>query len=316
MRLAYVGNFRFPYCTEIHLAWTFEHLGVQVVRLQEDRMTPETIEAAALDAEVDAVVYTMTPPGLPHTLTDVWRRLEGRGIVTTSYHLDLYLGLRRASTLTNGDPFWTTSVVFTPDGDPASAETFEKYGIDHRWQPPAIVEYECHPGTPLASYAHDVVFVGSEHYHEEWPHRPELIRFLRGRYGPRFRRYGVGTQVIRGPHLNDLYASAKVVVGDSLCPGYTHANYWSDRCYETLGRGGFLLHPRVPGLEAHLTDREHLVFYDYGDFDALGMLIDEYLERPDERARIAEAGQRHVAEHHTYTHRVRDILPLLERTVP
>ena len=55
--------------------------------------------------------------------------------------------------------------------------------------------------------------------------------------------------VIRGKELNDLYATAKVVVGDTLCKGFNYPYYFSDRLFETTGRGGFLIHPYIKGLE-------------------------------------------------------------------
>ncbi len=114
---------------------------------------------------------------------------------------------------------------------------------------------------------------------------------------------------MRNQDLNDLYASVAIVVGDSLAlPG--HTRYWSDRPYETVGRGGFLLMTHVPGLEEHFTDREHLVFWDAGNFSQLDQLIDAYLSDPDERLRISTAGQAHVRAHHTYRHR---LVVLLEK---
>ncbi|MEX2253026.1 MAG: glycosyltransferase, partial [Thermoleophilaceae bacterium] len=119
---------------------------------------------------------------------------------------------------------------------------------------------------------------------------------------------GVATNQIRGPLLADLYASIKVVVGDScLLPG-DHGRYWSDRIPETLGRGGFLLHPWVGGIDDHFTDGEHLRLWPAGDWRELQRLIEHYLRNDDERRRIAEAGRLHVLENHTYTVRVRQLL--------
>lgn len=312
MRIAYIGNFRYPYTTETHIARTFETLGVSVIRLQEDRTRIEEI-AAVKDQGVSLVLYTRTWSYGPQ-LTDVWRDLEAAGIITASYHLDLYLGLNREAGL-GDDPFWTTQHVFTPDGDPESAVQFERLGINHHWMPPAIVEDESYVGTAIASFAQDVAFVGmADRYHTEWPYRMELINWLRGTYGSRFWRVGHGGDhgIVRGPHLNDLYASVKVVVGDSLCPGFAKSGYWTDRPYETVGRGGFLIMPRVPGLEEHFTDGEHLRFYDYDDFDMLKNLIDEYLDDPRERDRIRRSGQAHVAANHTYRQRLTKTLEILE----
>ena len=130
-----------------------------------------------------------------------------------------------------------------------------------------------------------MIFVGtSADYHTaDWPYRSQLITFLKGRYADRFAAWGHPNPTIRNQDLNDLYASAKVSVGDSLCKNFKHENYWSDRIYETTGRGHFIIHPYIKGLEDsfHIqgkTDRPaELVTYDFGDFEQLGRLIDRYV---------------------------------------
>jgi hypothetical protein len=308
----YVGNYQAPWCTEVHIARDLEALGHTVVRFQEppgggDHSTLDQIENAAM--AVDLVLWTRTW-GLPAEATQLWGQLEARGIRTASYHLDLYVGLQREHKVAS-DPFWTTGTVFTPDGDPKSEAWFRRHGINHHYMPPAVVSDECLPGTYRSELDHDVVFVGSKHYHPEWRHRPALLAWLEDTYGDRFRRYGGDAQIMRGQDLNDLYASAKVVVGDSLCLA-GHQNYWSDRYYETIGRGGFLIAPRIDGLERHFDDGEHLVLYDFWDFDQLQESIDFYLNQPHERERIAKNGQAHVAAHHTYRVRLQEALAHLE----
>lgn len=304
----FIGNFRHPWCSEIHFARDIEALGHKVTRLQEpvggknsERFVRE-MERKALRERPDVVFFTRTW-GLPPSTTQTWRRLERAGITTASYHLDLYVGLNRQAGLAD-DPFWTTQHVFTPDGDPHSAEYFQRLGINHHWSPPAVVSDECEPGTWRDACDYDVVFVGSRGYHPEWPWRTQLLDWLADRYGPRFRRFGGDCPEgpTRGADLNDLYATARVVVGDSLClPG--HTRYFSDRYWETVGRGGFLVGPRVPGIEEHFTDGEHLRLYEYGDLDALGRMVDAAIDDPEGCRLIAKQGQAWVRERHTYRDR-------------
>lgn len=311
LAIAYISNTTYSFCTEVHIGRSLEQLGHKVVFLQEDRHTPESIETAAKQTEANLVLYTRTW-GQPARLTDVWRRLEAQGIRTASYHLDLYLGLEREATL-EGDPFWSTEFVFTPDGDPASQAEFERRGINHHFLPPAVVADECVPGIYRERFAHDVIFVGSEAYHHEWSHRPQLIGWLGATYGDRFQRYGAGLEIVRGQHLNDLRASAKVEVGDSLCPGFTHYGYFSDRVTECLGRGGVLLHPDVPGLREilGLVEDEHCLFYQYGDFDGVGRKVEWCLTHQDEARAMALRGQAHIRANHTYVHRLTSALEVM-----
>ena len=116
---------------------------------------------------------------------------------------------------------------------------------------------------------------------------------------------------VRGQHLQDLYASVDVVVGDSCFAGTGLENYWSDRIPETLGRGGFLLHPNVPGLEKHFKDGEHLCTWEAFDWEGLGTLIETALSSPEDRADITTTARYHVREHHTYERRVEQIVDAL-----
>lgn len=233
--------------------------------------------------------------------------------MTASFHLDLYLGLQREATL-EGDPFWSTGLVLTPDGAPSSEAAFAARGINHIWSPPAVHGPECKRGAFRPRMAHDVTFVGSYPYpHPEWPQRNELVEWLSSTYDSGFRRYGGGSTVVRNEPLNDLYASAKIVVGDSCNPpgpdGPFHPRYWSDRLTETLGRGGFLVWPRIDGLEEQgFVDGEHYRLFDFGDFDTLRSIIDHYVAHPAEARRIADAGQAFVAANHTYQHRMERLL--------
>lgn len=313
LHVAYIGNFQHPWCTEVHITRELEGLGHRVTRLQEppggrgaERFVDHVVDYCT-SSNVDLLMFTRTW-GLPKTATKAWRTIERAGTVTASYHLDLYVGLHRQRGVRT-DPFWTTQHVFTPDGDPRSLAWFERAGINHHWMPPGVVSDECVRGQKRAEFEYDVVFVGSYAYHHEWPWRPQLIDHLAERYGDRFRRFGGGMPdaPTRGQDLNDVYASARVVVGDSLCmPG--HVNYWSDRPYETVGRGGFLVMPRVPGLDAHFDDGKHLLFYELGSLDSVDELVDAYLDQPTARSVISELGQAHVRAHHTYKHRLASAL--------
>ena len=155
----------------------------------------------------------------------------------------------------------------------------------------------------------DVIFVGSKKYHPEWQYRPQLISWLEDTYKNKFEHYGNGgIKSVRGDQLNKLYSSTKIVVGDTLCIGFNYPDYWSDRIYETMGRGGFIIHPYIKGLEKEFEDKKHLVFYEYGNFDQLKELIDYYLVHDEEREAIRKAGHELVKNNYTYKNRWEQIL--------
>ena len=300
MKIFYVGNFREPWCTEVHIANTLNRLGHEVTRCQED-------PASVIDVTGhDLFLFTRTWNNLVSMALLDW--LRDVGVPSASYHLDLYVGIQREAGLVD-DPFWRTDYVFQPDGDPRSMEVFRNHGINAYWMRPGVDMAECYiADVPITK---DVAFVGSRGYHEEWPYRGQLIDWLHHTYGERFEQWGSdGLGTIRNDPLNQLYASTKVIVGDSLCmPG--HVNYWSDRPYETLGRGGFLIMPRVPGLDEEFISGEDLIYYDYGDFDMLRSKIDWYLEHDDVRELIRQTGHDKVIGHYTYDVRLTHMLEVI-----
>jgi hypothetical protein len=246
--------------------------------------------------------------------------LRARSIPSVSYHLDLWACLDRgggndhkSASRIGTHPFWKCDYVFSPDGDPGSAEFFERHGVNHRHVLPAVVRDEAYIAAGIEP-TRDAIFVGSgPEYHAEWPYRGKLLRWLSQTYGPRFAQYGGRGKPVRGHELNMLYASAKVAVGDSLIPGFTHTAYCSDRRYEAPGRGAFQVQPWIDGIDDGMVDGVNTVFYRFDDFDGLRERIDHYLDpaNDDEREKIRRAGHEHVKANHTYHDRLTQALDLL-----
>lgn len=312
MKIAFLGNFSLPWCTEVHLAATMERLGHQVTRMQEDRTNPADV-CKIVDGH-DLFFFVRT---WGNTLTlDHLAWMRRHGIPSVSYHLDLYVGLKREAGLVN-DPFWRTDHVFSPDGSPEAAAVFERLGINHHWMRAGVFEGECEMAAPsMGAPWRDVVFVGGgkEYGHEEWPYRRQLVEWLESTYGDRYHKFGHPQPTMRGRDLNQLYADSKVVVGDTLCLGFTRPNYTSDRVYETIGRGGFIIHPYVEGMSTEFVDGTHLRFYQYGDFDQLRFLIDQHVADDELRERIRRSGFEHVKRNCTYTVRLGHMFRVLDGT--
>ncbi len=307
MRIVFVGNFRVPFTTENDLAWSYEKLGHKVVRMQEDYVTTGDILMEASRSDMLHYVHTHgweTKGAI--SMQEVLRKLERRGIPTVSTHLDTWYGLRRAGDVAN-HPFWQTQYVFTADG--GADEWIKSLGINHHYLKAGVVERDCFIGDKQPHFEHDVIFVGSKQYHPEWPYRPQLINWLERTYGSRFAHYGGdGRGVVRGKQLNDLYASAKVVVGDTLCLNFDRQEYWSDRIYETTGRGGFIIHPFIEGLQNDFDFDKEIIVYQYGNFDELKTKIDYYVQNDAQREAIRMAGHERTKRDHTYTNRVQQVI--------
>lgn len=313
--VAYRGNFQpdlprdvTPWSTEHHIALSLEDLGHQVIRIHEDRADWDaTVDDAA---GADLFLWTQTY-GFAHRW-DQGDALDALAKVnvampTAGVHLDLWWGLERAHQVTEEPFFRGTSWMFTADGD--HQDEFAAAGVNHEWLPPAVYRGECVSGERCQKYAVDVAFVGSWRggYHDAWwPQRSAMLTELRRRYRSRLGLWP-RQAAVRGHELNDLYASAKVIVGDS-CFADTSSRYFSDRPFETVGRGGFLVMPWISGLADLLEDGVHCRYFPPGDHREMCRLIDHYLAHPAERDRIRTAGQAHVREHHTYANRMQQLL--------
>lgn len=324
MRVAYVGNFQFSHCTETHLALTLENLGHEVVRVQEDNPRPDWFDILLSS---DLVLFTRTWGNL--LKLEHLAHFKEKGITTASYHLDLYVGLERKylhegkslDEVLQTDPFWRTDYVFTPDGHPASQVVFKKNGVNHYYMKPGVFKPECiiEPYDDWANIGNEIVFVGGGdrpgrpygYGHPEWPYRDKLIGWLYDTYGDRFTKYGHPQETIRNKRLNQLYANSKIIIGDSVCLNFDHTYYWSDRIYETLGRGGFIIHPYIKGLEEEFADGENIVFYEYDNWDQLKKKIGYYLKHDIEREKIRLAGHEFVKNNATYTDRLTQMLEII-----
>lgn len=312
LRVGYVGNFRPAHSTENHVRHALGTLGHGVVPLQED---DESTWRTLLRPErsFDLVLWTRTwhLPTLPQDAA--LEHLAELGVPTVAYHLDRWWGLDREHQVAD-EPMFRCRLVVTADG--GHEQRWVDAGIDHVWMPPAILRREAELGTPRPYMASPVGFCGSwANYHPEWQHRRDLIGWLGRRYGRRFKVWPRGGRGIRGKDLQDLYASVKVLVGDSCmvpdADGTPSTRYWSDRIPETLGRGGMLLHPDTGGLEEQFGSA--LIRWPLGSWRQLAERIDYYLDDEVARCEQAEAGRQAVLDRHTYEHRMAALVAEVDR---
>jgi len=298
MLLLYIGNFTKPWCTEVHIKASFESLGHTVIPLQEGKIDNEIIFNAIKKHNPDFLLYTKT-----WNKEYDWKAIKRR-VFTVSWTLDLYHNLDRKDQLDN-NPFFHTHLVISPDG--GHDKEFKEHKVHHAYVKPGVYDKECYIGKYDEEFDYPIVFVGSYLvYHKEWTHRKALIDFLYKTYPGKFECFPKD-RAIRGDTLNNLYATAKIVVGDSL-----HSpHYWSDRLYETTGRGGFLIHPKVEGIDEEFEYGTNIVGYNYWDFEGLKKKIDYYLENEKERKEIQMAGHQFVKENCTYVERCKTVLKLI-----
>jgi hypothetical protein len=307
MKIVFLGNFLVDYTSETHWANTLENLGHSVERIQEARNSTEYILSECLGADMFIWVHTHSFVNRGSiTMQQLLNKLERAGIPTVAYHLDLYMGLERWHDYENHD-YFKIKHFFTVDK--LMADWLNKNTNTKGYYLPAgVYKKECYL-PELVNPINDIVFTGSGIYHKEWGYRAELINWLKNNYGSSFKHYGAGGLTnIRGGLLNRVYNDTKITIGDTLCINFKYPYYFSDRVFEVMGRGGFIIHPHIKGLDTLFKDKEHLVFYNYGDFKQLKGLINYYLTHDNEREKIRLAGHKLVANEHTYNNRWQTII--------
>jgi hypothetical protein len=305
-KVVFVGNFQVAYSTESHMAWVWENvLGWEVVRLQENQTRTETVVDACKNAQV--FQWTSTHGwnfGGRYSQDQMVEMIRKLRVPSFSYHLDLYWNLNildRRQDRIGVHPSWKLDYFFSTDG---GDHPWRERGVNHVWMPPGVVDYGVYRGDFQQGLASDVGFAGSIGYHPEFPYRNQLITNVKSRYGNRFRAY----TGMREKALNNTYASVKCLVGDHCFSTNAKLKYWSDRLPETTGRAGWIVYPRVAGLEGFTANG--LDTYEPGNFQDLYAHIDLWLdsshdaEKEQRRTSLME----YVRHNHTYSVRLRQIL--------
>lgn len=303
------------YTSESHYLATFQKLGHYVIPVQEgEDIKPEVVgDVRNYDMVFWVHTHGWDTPGLSQILS----LAKSSNVPIVGYHLDLWLGIDRQKDLQNDDYWKRMDLFFSVDPEMVDYLNEREEMPQAFFLPAGVFENECVEGIVREKFEHDVIFVGSKNYHPEWPYRKQLIEWLESTYGDRFAHYGGdGRGIVRGLELNDLYTSAKVVVGDTLCPGFNKPVYLSDRIFETAGRNGFIIHPWISGMseffeiEGHVDPRDQpeVVTYQFNEFEQLKQKVDYYIENDSEREAIRKAGHERVKREHTYTHRLQSLI--------
>jgi len=119
--------------------------------------------------------------------------------------------------------------------------------------------------------------------------------------------FGLNGNFVHGEELERLIRSVKIwpMFDSSLKEKYPY-NYWSNRPYLLTGMGGFILHYACSDLMNEFVPNEEMVFY-YSRNDMLER-IKYYLDHPEERIKIAQAGYIKTISQYTYIQRCAELL--------
>lgn len=210
---------------------------------------------------------------------------------------------------------------------PSQIELYQSAGVDWVGFLPLAADPALDRPARWASrrYRCEVSFVGSGDY----AYRHQLLRAVAARFTLQIRGPGwegvagdlpVAGGEVRGRRFAQVVRGAAVSLGGHAFPAQsTEQACASNRMWKILGCGGFYLGPWMEGIDSLARGGEHCVWYDPAE-EAVD-LIHYYLQRPEKRSAIAQAGRLHVLEHHTYADRLALLLegrayPLDAATAP
>jgi len=298
-KIFYIGSFD-KLWDEEGIAQALETLGCKVVRFNASNFRFTEFRHAFNTAQPEVIMWAKL--NIDPTIKDYFLKwVKEQKVKTVCYMPDLYWGLTRQWKAQRRDSLFQADYVFSPDG--GHDELWQKAGVNHHLLRQGIAKDFAYVAKPEPKYAFDVVFVGS--LNPEYPYRTRLIEWLRQKYAGQFKWFGkADSDEIRGHELNKLYASSKVIIGESVYSPY----YWSNRIYETIGRGGFMVHPVIPGLDQEYKPYEHYIPYQHNDFQSLREIIDYYLTHDSERRVIADAGSLYTQANFTLEQRCKSLL--------
>jgi pentatricopeptide repeat protein len=229
-------------------------------------------------------LYLAIDDGLNYTIPSDLRPLAYWAIDT---HLDFERELRRAR---------EADVVFAAQRD--GAERLRQEGASSACWLPLACDPEIHSRQAVAK-KYDVAFVGNI-----FPGpREELLRAIQRSVPNTF----VGRRFFAD--MARIYSESRIVFNRSL------RNDVNMRVFEALASGSLLLTNDLPDNGQDELFKDGLDLATYADERQLIEKIGYYLDNPDVRERIAEAGRRAALERHTYFQRMQSLLRQVERSL-
>ena len=303
--IAFIGKFKRIHDEE-GKARSLEYLGHTVYRFDEDTFNKvkENSLETLLSTTPDIVIFTKLRVPNAENIIEQCRK---RGITTVSWMPDLYFGLERQAHIEQAYPMFRADYVLSPDG--GNDKNFKKYDVNHHCVRQGIDYWST--SCEKREKNIDILFVGTCGKNHGEPRR-EMLHFLQDTYKDRFVWIGKsGPEEMRGENLSKIIQSSKIVIGTCVLSDF----YWSNRVYETMGRGGFLLHPMIPGLNEEIQDGKHFCSFEYGNMEDLKNKIDFYLspENEENREKIRINGFEYVKKNHSLINRAKQVMEILSR---
>lgn len=183
------------------------------------------------------------------------------------------------------------------------AHEYLEYGINYRyWQ----LGFEEYVQIPKSKEQFDVVFLGNC-YSSFRQAMGEMLRYNKNRKTGLFGKWPSHLKT-DGQNQYDfaqgdaIYRSSKIAIGDNQFP--KSLGYTSNRLFQALHSGVFLLQQNVPGITEFLGLEDGVHLAQWKDLDDLNAKIDYWLAHDEERDEIARAGKVFIDRWHSFKNRV------------
>ena len=155
---------------------------------------------------------------------------------------------------------------------------------------------------------HDILFIGNAYSNDRLDLGDMLMSldYDTGLYGIWPKSYNSrGQNLYKFSSGAHLYANAKISIGDSQWTDAT--GFVSNRLFQALAAGAFLLHQEFDGMEELLGLKDGVHLVTWTDLHDLNSKINYWINRKKERYTIALAGQNYVTMHHSFDARVKEL---------
>lgn len=156
-----------------------------------------------------------------------------------------------------------------------------------------------------------IVFFGNNYGEGYFPlskQRIDMVKFMKDKFGTLFSLYGNGWKEFDGnynssqPNEAAAYRWSEIAINLSH---FNYDNYSSDRLLRILGTGTMCLTHEYENIDKRFIDGTHLVAWK--SFEELEGLCWKYLDNPEEREVIANAGRELCHNNYTFTHMIKNI---------
>lgn len=168
------------------------------------------------------------------------------------------------------------------------------------------------PVSKTDKYYGDIIFVGNQYTNNNigFPYaqeRQDMIKFMKDKFGERFRDYGRGQsyQSLPAAHVIEAYNNAKIVITHN---NFKRKGYCSDRGINAMGCGAITIHQHFDGIQEMLIPAPY--FAKWETFEEIEGVCNYYLEKSFNG--LKDRISKYTKENHSWHKRIIQLLEIVE----